>query len=50
MGDMILGKGTCRRVVIRQLKSKEYLSKGAERNTCAEQPSDMKENYHFGEI
>ena len=31
-------------------KIKEYLSKDAEGNTCAELPSDMKENYHFGEI
>ena len=31
-------------------KIKEYLSKDAEGNTCAEQPSDMKENYHFGEM
>ena len=57
MGDMILGKGTCRRVVIRQLKSKEYLSKDAKLliypmsiEPRAELPIDMKENYHFGEI
>lgn len=31
-------------------KIKEYLSKDAEGNTCAELHSDMKENYHFGEI
>ena len=31
-------------------KIKEYLSKDAEVNTYAEQPNDMKENYHFGEI
>ena len=31
-------------------KIKEYLSKDAEGNTCAELHSDMKENYHFGEM
>ena len=31
-------------------KIKEFLSKVSEGNTYAEQPSDMKENYHFGEM
>ena len=31
-------------------KIKEYLSKDAEGNTCADLLSNMKENCHFGEI